>query len=137
MIVRGHDGLDKFTVTGPTEVTLVCGGNTSRFQVDPEDVGLQTSSLGGLLGSSPQTNADRLLGVLSGAEHGPVRDAVILNAAAASLLVDGSYDHFIERLRIKMDECRTAVDDGSAIRTLESWVAAAGRAARVAVPTVG
>lgn len=129
LIVRGHDGLDKFTVTGPTDVTLVADGSTSRFQVEPEDVGLKRSSLDCLLGSSPQTNASRLLGVLSGSEHGPVRDAVILNAAAASILVEGSYDHFIDRLKIKMDECRTAVDDNSAIATLESWVAAARHAA--------
>lgn len=127
LVARGRDGLDKLTVTGPTDVTLVADGRTSTFQVSPEDVGLTRSSPDSLLGSTPQENASRLVGVLSGSEQGPVRDAVLLNAAAACVLVEGRCDHFIERLEEKMNDCRAAIEDGSATARLRSWVSAASR----------
>lgn len=52
---------------------------------------------------------------------------MLLNAAAACVLVEGRYDHFIERLEEKMNDCRAAIEAGSATARLKSWVTAASR----------
>src|ERR1700753_3846938 len=40
-VVHGSDGLDEITLTGPTFVAALEGGNIRSFEVSPEDVGLK------------------------------------------------------------------------------------------------
>lgn len=49
----------------------------------PEQFHLQRSTLADLLGGDKAANAQIIRDIFSGAEHGPKRDAVLLNAAAA------------------------------------------------------
>lgn len=135
LVARGHDGLDKFTLTGPTDVVLVGDGGLRQFSLSPEDVGLSRAGAKELMGSTPRANADRLLRVLDGSDGGPVRDVVMLNAAAAAVLVNGAYDDFPDRLRLELDRCRAAIESGAAIATLRSWIAAARSLARERTPS--
>ena len=56
----------------------------------PEDAGLPRARLEDLKGGEPAENARRLVALLDG-EKGPLRDVVLLNAAAA-LIVAGKAD---------------------------------------------
>lgn len=129
LVAHGHDGLDKFTLTAPTDVLIVSGGEVRPLVLSPEDVGLTRCAPATLAGSTPAENATRLRAVLDGSDQGPLRDVVILNAAAAAVLVEGTCDDLAERLTDKLDRCRRAIADGSVIATLDAWQAAAATAA--------
>lgn len=81
--------LDELSTLGPNTVAEFYqerGFVTSVLS--PEQFPLQPATLADLLGSDRQTNAEIVQRILAGAERGPKRDAVLLNAGAA-LLVAG------------------------------------------------
>jgi anthranilate phosphoribosyltransferase len=86
-VVHGSDGLDELTTTGPTLVAEWDGSRVRRFEVTPEDAGLPRARGEDLQGDDPAHNAEAIRAVLDGFK-GPLRDAVVLGAAAA-LLVAG------------------------------------------------
>ncbi|MGL5811417.1 MAG: anthranilate phosphoribosyltransferase, partial [Nocardioides sp.] len=57
-------------------------------------------------------------------ERGPVRDAVLLNAAAALAVYQVADSDPHERLRQTMAQASQAVDTGAAQTTLDRWVTA-------------
>jgi anthranilate phosphoribosyltransferase len=65
-------------------------------------------------------------GLLSGRADPAVEDVVILNAAAATCLVDGSstVEELLTDLPDAIDRCRSALSGGRAAQVLEEWVAA-------------
>jgi anthranilate phosphoribosyltransferase len=79
-------------------------------------VGLPKASGADLAGGDPRTNADITRHVLSG-EHGPRRDIVTLNAAAA-LLIAGRCRSLVEGLQA----ARASIDEGRAADALERLV---------------
>ena len=86
-IVHGSDGLDEITLTGPTFVAALEGGNIRTFEVTPEDAGLPRSSGDELKGGDAAANAIALKAVLGG-KQSAFRNVALLNAAAA-LIVAG------------------------------------------------
>ena len=94
-LVHGSDGIDEITTTGPTHVAELSGGQVRRFDVTPEEAGLPRATAADLKGGDAEANAAAIRAMLGG-QHGPYRDIVLLNAAAA-LLVAGktpvSYTH--------------------------------------------
>lgn len=64
--------------------------------------------------------------VLEG-ETGPVRDAVLLNSAAALVALDPTGEPLAEQLRAGMARAAESIDSGAAARTLERWVASSNR----------
>lgn len=81
-IVHGSDGLDEFTLTGPTTVAEVSNGTVRVFEFAPEDAGFARCDPADLRGGDAAVNAAILREILSGG-RGPRRDIVLLNAAAA------------------------------------------------------
>jgi anthranilate phosphoribosyltransferase len=81
-IVFHGEGLDELTTTGPSSVWVVAGGSVAPAEFDPASLGLPRASLADLRGGDAAHNAGVVRSVLSG-ERGPVRDIVLLNAAAA------------------------------------------------------
>ena len=82
LLARGEDGLDEFTTTAPTRVWVATGGQVTETVIDAVDLGLPRTTTEALRGGDPAYNAEVLRRLLDG-EPGPVRDAVVLNAAAA------------------------------------------------------
>ncbi|MER6875125.1 anthranilate phosphoribosyltransferase, partial [Amycolatopsis sp. NPDC000673] len=60
---------------------------------------------------------------------GPVRDAVVLNAAAALAAFKGFSDSLEDDLAAGLDRARQAIDSGAAATLLDRWIAfsSAGR----------
>ncbi len=84
LVVRGDDGLDELTLTGPTTAIMVEAGRvveTTRW--DPREVGLSTCSAEAMRGGDATANALTFEAVLSGVRRGPHADLVALNAGAA------------------------------------------------------
>ena len=83
LVVHGEPGLDELSPLAPTRVFQVEAGTLSEFEVTPADFGWPRHDPADLAGAEPAENADRVRRVLSGADRGAGRAAVVLNAAAA------------------------------------------------------
>lgn len=121
LVVRGDDGLDKLTTTTTSQVFEVRDGAVVRSVFDPRQVGIARAAPDALRGGSTATNAEILHRLLAG-ERGPIRDAVLLNAAAArATTTTGS---LTDRIRDGLVVCGEAVDSGAARETLDRWIRA-------------
>lgn len=113
LVVRGSDGLDKLTTTGPSRVLTVRHGAVRSDVFDPRSLGLPLASPADLRSPDPVAVVRRLLA----GERGAVRDVVLLNAAAAlSTLPDRP------SLEACLEQCAAAIDSGAAAATLDRWV---------------
>jgi anthranilate phosphoribosyltransferase len=117
-IVHGHGGLDELGLGGPNEVVEVYAGATRAFRVDGVDLGFARADVEALRGGDPMTNAAAVLDVLDGST-GPVRDVVLLNAAAA-LVVAGAAGDLAEG----RDAAVRSIDSGAARDVLAELVSA-------------
>ena len=122
LVFRGDDGLDELTVTTTSRVWEVRDGRVEESVLDPADLGIPRASLEDLRGGDAQHNAGVVRSVLAGAE-GPVRDAVVLNAAAGLVAFDATADGpLLDRLSAAKDRAEKAIDSGAAARALQAWV---------------
>ena len=118
------DGLDELTTTTSSSVWVYADGRVTRTELDPAQLGIQRAELADLVGGAAPANAQVARDVLAG-RPGPVRDIVLLNAAAALVaeakpVAETLIDDFAEQL----GRARTAIDSGAAQAKLDAWVAA-------------
>lgn len=81
-VVHGADGLDELSTTGPNRVSQLRDGQVHTYTLDPAELGIPPATLVDLRGGDIEKNATITRDVLEGT-HGPERDVVLLNAAAA------------------------------------------------------
>jgi anthranilate phosphoribosyltransferase len=74
-------GMDEFSISGPSHFAEVRNGTITLGTLTPEDVGLKRAPIETLQGGNAHTNAAILTAIFSG-KPGPRRDIVLLNAAA-------------------------------------------------------
>lgn len=115
-VVHGSDGLDELSTTGPSKVVELKNGETRYFEITPDEIGVKEVTVDVLLCPSPEESAASIRALLQG-EHGPFRDIVLLNAAAA-LIVAGKANNLKDGAEI----AATSIDDGKAAATLEKLV---------------
>jgi anthranilate phosphoribosyltransferase len=116
-VVRGEDGLDEVSPSGPTRVTELADGALRERVITPEDFGLARSTPEALRGGDALGNAAIILEVLRGETH-PARAAVVLNAAAATVVARGG------SLREAAEQVERAITSGRAMAALQRWRAA-------------
>ncbi|MHC5261600.1 anthranilate phosphoribosyltransferase [Streptomyces sp. UC4497] len=126
LVFRGDDGLDELTTTGTSRVWVVRDGAVREESFDPRDVGIDIVPIEALRGGDPSYNAEVARRLLDG-ERGPVRDAVLLNSAAALVAVRPGEGTLVEQIRAGMDRAAESIDSGAAKAALERWVAASNR----------
>ncbi|MEM9383091.1 MAG: anthranilate phosphoribosyltransferase [Planctomycetota bacterium] len=119
-VVHGDGGADELTLSGPNVVWALGGAGTHRF--DADQVGLDAAPVSALAGEDATHNAALLRDVLDGA-RGPLRDATLLNSAAA-LVVAGIATEPADGLA----RASEAIDGGAARRVLDGWVEVTGGA---------
>ena len=129
LVLRGDDGLDELTTTTTSHVWEVRNGQVREEVVDPQTFGVPRSAPGALRGGDAAANADIARRVLGG-EMGAVRDAVLLNAAAALVAADSNPagDALSERLAAAFVRAADALDSGRAAGSLAHWVEVSGAA---------
>lgn len=131
LVFRGALGLDELAATGSVDIWTVFDGAIENHVIDPvADLGLQPITIEDIKGASAQYNADVALKFFEG-ESGPVRETVLLNAAAA-LVADGSLPNtragnLVDNLKAAMELAAQAVDSGATLRILDAWRSAATR----------
>ncbi|MDL5156841.1 anthranilate phosphoribosyltransferase [Actinomycetospora sp. Odt1-22] len=130
LVVRGDDGLDEITTTTTTTVWRAGPAGVTRETLDPTRIGVPVSVPGDLRGGDAAVNAAAARTLFAG-EHGPVREAVLLNAGAALAAYDEALGHgrpdLHDAVAAGRDRAAAAVDDGSAAALLERWAATAAR----------
>ena len=115
-VVHGS-GLDEITTAGTTTVAEFKDGKVRSFEMTPEDAGIARATPDDLKGGDPAHNAALMRGVLGG-EKGPLRDIVLLNAAAA-LIIAGRAADLREGAALAAD----TIDSGKATAVLDRLVA--------------
>ncbi|HTU75124.1 MAG TPA: anthranilate phosphoribosyltransferase [Trebonia sp.] len=136
-------GLDELTTTGPSIVWVVSGGLVAETELDPLSLGLPRGSLDDLRGGDAPHNAEIVRSVLSGAP-GPIRDIVVLNAAAAIAASEGLgfaspsggasgeaeiAEGLVKTLSAGVARAAEAIDSGAARDLLARWARASQRLA--------
>ncbi len=114
-VVHGAGGLDELSTTGLNRVSALRDGAVTTFDFDPATLGLPRATLDALLGGTPEENAATTRAILAGADHGPRRDIVLLNAAAALGLETGDWAGGLAA-------AAAAIDTGAALATLDNWI---------------
>jgi anthranilate phosphoribosyltransferase len=125
LVFRGEDGLDELTIAGPSRVWWVRDGSVTEQLLDPADLGIERSPVEALRGADAAYNSSVARAVLAG-QSGPVRDAVLLNAAAA-LVAAGVGDPglgLLDRMGPALVLAARSVDEGAASAVLDRWVEA-------------
>jgi anthranilate phosphoribosyltransferase len=132
LVMHGDDGLDEFTTTTTTSLQVVRGGRVVPLTVDSADLGIARSAPGDLRGGDVEVNAGVARRLLAG-ETGPVRDAVLVNTAAAIVAAEGvdqepftdPHSELMTALEAGIRRAGQAIDSGAAAAALDRWIAVA------------
>ncbi|NBM16369.1 anthranilate phosphoribosyltransferase [Streptomyces sp. GC420] len=123
LVFRGDDGLDELTTTATSRVWVVRDGSVREESFDPRDAGIELVPVEALRGADASYNADVARRLLNG-ETGPVRDAVLLNSAAALVALEQTGAPLADQLRAGMEKAAESIDSGAAKDALDRWVRA-------------
>ncbi len=132
LVVRGDDGLDEVTTATTSQVRRVRAGSVTEHVFDPVRLGVTAAPAEALRGGDAAFNATAVRDLLAG-RTGPVRDAVLLNAAAALVALGdatgGAPDDLDEAMAAGLVRAAESVDSGAAAASLERWVEASATVA--------
>jgi len=129
LVFRGDDGLDELTTTGHSHIWEVSRGSVTEHDLEPLELGIPRADVSALVGGDPDHNAAIARAVLGG-RPGPVRDIVLLNAAAGLVAFELAKDPaqlqvpILDRFREQLVVAAESIDSGAAIAKLDQWVAA-------------
>jgi len=116
LVVHGVDGLDEISPIGKTIVAEVKNGRIEKYEISPEDFGIERCSIDDIAGGTPEYNAEVIKRIFSG-EKGAKRNAVILNASA-SLYVGGCASSLEDGVEL----AENIIDEGRAMEKLEEFI---------------
>ena len=139
LVARGEDGLDEFTTLAATRVWETSSGVALESVVDAAEIGIGRPRPDALKGDDPDFNArvaTGVLGAVRSADLDPVRDAVVLNSAAALVAHDAAAvrdggvpvvpnarpdSPLVQRLSDAVAVAYRAIDSGAAAEKLHNW----------------
>jgi anthranilate phosphoribosyltransferase len=130
LVFHGDDGLDELTTAARSTVWVVHDGSVSTARLDPAELGIAPARPTDLVGGDAVANAAVVRDFVGG-RPGPVRDTVLLNAAAALAAASGvdGPEKLGPALADGYARAAAAVDSGAAADLLASWTAASQRLA--------
>ncbi|MDH6532939.1 anthranilate phosphoribosyltransferase [Aurantimicrobium minutum] len=129
LVFRGDDGLDELTTTGHSHIWEISRGQIVEHDLDPLELGIPRANLADFRGGEPSYNAEVLKDTLTGTT-GPIRDIVLLNAAAGMTAFELAQDStqvlrpIKLRLAEQLERAAAVIDSGAATSKLEQWVLA-------------
>ncbi|HIV57438.1 MAG TPA: anthranilate phosphoribosyltransferase [Candidatus Stackebrandtia faecavium] len=130
LVVRGEDGIDELSIAAPTRIWLVASGTVTETVIDAAELGIARAPLESLRGGDAKYNARVAREVLAGA-HGPARDSVVLNAAAAFAAHEGLRQDIsggvTQALTRGIARANETLDSGAAAQALDAWRTVANR----------
>jgi anthranilate phosphoribosyltransferase len=116
LVVHGQ-GMDEISLLGATKVIELRDGAVMTMELDPSDFGIDHASIDELGSGDAIANAAVIRDILADKEHGPRRDIVVLNAAAAIYVADLAED-FPQAIIL----AEYSIDGGKAMDCLERLI---------------
>ncbi|HEU0025106.1 MAG TPA: anthranilate phosphoribosyltransferase [Thermoleophilaceae bacterium] len=116
LVVSSADGLDEFSVAGPTRVVELSADGLDAYDVGPEDFGIEPAADAAVGAGTPEENSGLVRSVLGG-EAGTARSLAVMNAGAA-IYVGGLAETLSDGAR----RAEESIDSGAASAVLERWV---------------
>jgi anthranilate phosphoribosyltransferase len=110
---KDHLGMDEFCAVGST---MVWPTGKSKFEVDASVLGIRGGTIADLKGGTAKQNAKIIQEILSGADLGPKRDMVALNASAGLVVAGVATD-----IRNGLEIAREVLSNGKAMTVLDEW----------------
>jgi anthranilate phosphoribosyltransferase len=126
LVFRGDEGLDELSIVGHSRMWEINRGRVVEHDINPRELGIQPATLDDIRGGTPVENAAIARDTLAG-KTGPVRDIVLLNAAAGIVAFDlidqpnATDTHIAERLTAGITRAAEAIDSGAAAEKLSAW----------------
>jgi anthranilate phosphoribosyltransferase len=121
MLVSSEDGLDELSISAPTQVVEVLGGELRRYVVVPDELELELelkrAGAEQVPGGDPAENADTARRIFDG-ERSAARSLAALNAGAAIYVGGGA-----QSLSEGVAAAQQAIESGSAGEAAERFVA--------------
>jgi len=116
MVVYGREGLDEISISGPTLVGELKGGEVREHEVHPSQFGLEVYDRRAIEVHTVEESKQMILAVLEN-QPGPALNIVVLNAGAA-LYVAG----VAKTLDAGIERARAAIARGEARKRLDAFV---------------
>ena len=123
LVFRGDDGLDELTTTTTSSVWVASSGTVRFTTLDPTAFDITPVHPAALRGGDRAFNAAVVRDVLAGGGRDGVRDAVLLNAAAAIAAYDGLDGALDDAIAAGLAAATESIDSGAASALLDRWVA--------------
>lgn len=117
MVVFGRDCLDEISMSAPTTVCEIKDGWFQSYELTPERFGYKRCDKAELVGGTPEENAEITRAILAGADRGPKRSAVCLNAGAALYIGEKAAS-----LEEGVSRAEELIDSGAAARKLDEFI---------------
>jgi anthranilate phosphoribosyltransferase len=116
VVVHGRDGIDEVSISAPTAVAEVNGGEVCIYEFTPEELGFRRYPIDYIKVKSVEESAKVAMSVLKG-EPSPALDMVLLNSAFG-VLVSGMADD----LKTALEVARDSIKGGKAQRKLSEFI---------------
>ncbi len=117
MVVHGLDGVDEISISGPTQVGELVGGEIREYELNPSNYGLELYDRRAIQVHTVEESKAMILAVLEN-QPGPALNIVLLNAGAGIYVSGGA-----KTLQAGIDQARKAIASGEAKAKLDAFVA--------------
>ena len=108
MVVHAEDGMDEISISAPTTIAELAGGDIKQYTITPEQFGIERNDLSTLAVESVNDSLNTMLSVLENMSS-PALDIVLLNAGAAIYTAG-----IANNLETGIAQARQAIENGSA-----------------------
>jgi anthranilate phosphoribosyltransferase (EC 2.4.2.18) len=116
VVVHGKDGIDEVSISAPTTVAEVSGGEVRVYEFTPEELGFRRYPIDYIKVKSVEESAKVAMSVLKG-EPSPALDMVLLNSAFG-IFVSGVADD----LKTALEVAKDSIKGGKAQRKLSEFI---------------
>jgi anthranilate phosphoribosyltransferase (EC 2.4.2.18) len=116
VVVHGKDGIDEVSISAPTTVAEVSGGEVRVYEFTPEELGFRRYPIDYIKVKSVEESAKVAMSVLKG-EPSPALDMVLLNSAFG-VFVSGMADD----LKTALEMAKDSIKGGKAQRKLSEFI---------------
>ncbi|MCC6064298.1 MAG: anthranilate phosphoribosyltransferase [Thermocrinis sp.] len=116
VVVHGKDGIDEVSISAPTTVAEVSGGEVRVYEFTPEELGFRRYPIDYIKVKSVEESAKVAMSVLKG-EPSPALDMVLLNSAFG-VFVSGVADD----LKTALEVAKDSIKSGKAHRKLSEFI---------------
>lgn len=118
MVVYGQDGIDEVSIIAKTTACEIKDGEITKFEINPQDYGIELCKKEDLIGGDAKVNAKIALDILNGTK-GAKRNIVLLNSGIALYLAGK-----VNSIGTGVELAKETIDSGKALAKLNEFIKA-------------